>query len=259
VGWWLLAWQGNFGAKSIINARAEGKGAFWQMMMLDIEIAKTAGLKYYLYPHKDIRYDLPTYGGADPTNVDPDVEVGGKKRSSFGHAWLSVLPQGGLVVTGGTLKPCGIVEAKNEILRAQAMFSNWMTTGVEENGPGKIFMQYLRLDPRVRFVSSKLTNPQGIVKDKMGRFDGEVAPHLESAFLRISDEETPYLLALRNLCDNYFDIDPRKPDERLDAGDALYHAVKQVGYLLFQPTYENLNPQANSRKGLYHPLAGGSK
>lgn len=256
-GWWVLTWPENFNKDVIISWRSKGKSSFWQMFMLDIEIAKTAGLTYYLYPHDQISYMWPTYGGADPTNVEPDKEVGGEKRSSFALCYLATPPTGGAVVVDGFLKPCGILEAKETILRAQSMFSNWRTTAVENVGGGAVFLQYLRQDARVKCQASNLANPtQKRIADKKTRFLLETHPHMDNAMLRISDLETPFNMALRKLCDNFFDIDVK--DEAVDAGDSLYHAMKSISHLFRISEADNLSPQAlNSRGGLYHPLAGG--
>lgn len=262
-GWWFLTWPEEFGVNSIINERARGKSAFWQMMMVDIATAKTAGIKYQLYKEHEfglIGFDNPTYGGADPTSIDPDLEVGGKKRSAFALCYLVKMPQGGAVVKSGVLKPMGVEMAKNAILQAQGMFSNWKTTGVENVGPGAVFCQYLRLDPNVRFRPSdlidKLLNGKSQVRNKRDRFDKEVAPHLESGLIKISDEPSDYNLALRKLCDNFWDI--KDGDEALDAGDALYHALKIMPEILRVPMMDSMSPTAiNNRGSLAHPMAGG--
>ena len=258
VGWWHLNCPEIIGVKSIISERAVSKSAFWQMYMLDMESAKSMGLTYYLYDHTKIGFDLPTVGGADPTSIDPDNEVGGQKRSSFALCYLSKLPQGGAVVKDGVLKPMGIVKARDAILQAQAMFKNWETTGVEDVGAGKLFMQFLRTDSRVRFIASNIKNPKGgKVKDKKTRFEYEVSPWLESGVIRISDENTPFLNALRYLLDNFFDLDPNKPHEALDAGDSLYHAAKLIPEILRKPTSDDISPNGlNDRRGLWHPLMG---
>jgi len=260
AGWWYLTCPDIMGAKGIINARSEGKSSFWQMFMLDMESAKSLGLTYYLYDHTKIGFDLPTVGGADPTSIDPDSEVGGQKRSSFALCYLSKLPQGGAVVKDGILKPMGIVKARDAILQAQAMFKNWETTGVEDVGAGKLFMQFLRTDSRVRFIASNIKNPKGgKIKDKKTRFEYEVSPWLESGVIRISDENTPFLNALRYLLDNFFDLDPNKPHEALDAGDSLYHAAKLIPEILRKPTSEDISPDGlQDRGGLWHPLMGAS-
>ena len=261
-GWWFLTWPEEFGVKSIISERARGKSSFWQMMMIDIKTAKTAGIKYYLYDEQKfgmIGFNLPTNGGADPTSIDPDTEVGGKKRSSFALCYLSKLPQGGAVVKGGVLKAMGIKAAKDVILQAQSMFTNWGTTGVENVGPGAVFCQYLRLDSSVRFRDSNLVDKQlgnKSVQNKRLRFDNQVAPHLESGLIMISSEESDYNMALRKLCDNFWDI--KDDDPALDAGDGLYHAIKIDPSFLRVPVIQNLNPRAiNDRGSLAHPMAGG--
>ena len=263
IGWWHLTWPEEFGPKSIINERARSKSAFWQMMMVDIDSAKTSGIKYTLYKEKEfglIGFDHPTYGGADPTSIDPDLEVGGKKRSAFALCYLVKLPQGGAVVKDGVLKPMGIEMAKNAILQAQGMFSNWKTTGVENVGPGATFCQYLRLDSAVRFrpsdVIDKLLNGKMGSRNKRDRFDKEVAPHLESGLVKISDEPTDYNLALRRLCDEFWDL--KDNDPAWDAGDALYHAMKIMPEVLRVPVMQSMNPRAVFDRGsLAHPMAGG--
>lgn len=262
-GWWYLTWADVWGVKSIVSERAKGKAAFWQMMMLDIEQAKTAGFVYYLFPRADIRYDWITGGGADPTNVVKDKEVGGNKRSKFALCYLSKLPNNTLLVVDGFLKACGIVEAKDAILQAQAMFPRWKTTGVENVGGGAVFIQYLRTIAGVRVIDSGLTlTGKGKVKNKADRINLELSPWVESGVIQISDGDSPFLNALRRLFDNFFDLDPN--DEAWDAGDSLYHAVKLFPEVLRVPEHESLNPlqmYAEQRRGLSHPMAnigGGS-
>jgi hypothetical protein len=256
-GWWYLTWADNWGVSSIISERAKGKAAFWQMMMLDIKQAKTAGFAYYLYPRANIRFDWITKGGADPTNVVKDTEVGGNKRSNFALCYLAKLPNNTLLVIDGFLKQCGIVEAKEAILQAQSMFPRWGTTGVENVGGGAVFIQYLRTDSRVKVIDSGLTfTGQGKVKNKADRINIELSPWVESGIIQISDGDSPYLNALRKLFDNFFDLDPN--DEAWDAGDALYHAAKQFPEVLRTPGNESMNPdeqKKDARRGLFHPFA----
>lgn len=257
-GYWILTSPTLFGVKSIIEARSRGKSVFWQMYMCDMEVAKTQGLTYYIYDHEKISWNLPTVGGADPTGIDPDHDVGGKKRSSFALAYLCRLQQGGAVIKDGVLKPMGIKQAKEAILQAQTMFPRWETTGVEGVGVGKVFQQYLRLDSRVRFLDSNIKTPDHkSVKDKLVRFEYEVAPHLESGLIRISNENTPFLNALRFGLDNFFDLDPKQTHEALDAMDSVYHAVKLIPDLLRVPSNDDVSPYAlQSRGGLQHPFFG---
>lgn len=258
VGWWHLTAPELFGVKSIIDLRSKGKNVFWQMYMVDIESAKTGGLTYYTYDHNLIGFNLPTFGGADPSGIDPDVEVGGSKRSSFSLCYLCKLPQGGAVIKDGVLKPLGMEKAKLAILQAQSMFPNWETTGIEDVSYGKMFMQHLRLDSRVRFIKSNLKDIEtNRVNNKGLRFLNEVHPYIESGLIRISDESTPFLDALRYLMDNFWELDHKKPHESFDAADALYHAVKLIPEILRLPVNNDISPVSmNSRGGLWHPLMG---
>lgn len=259
VGWWKLTWAENFGIKTILFWRAKGKSTFWQMFMVDIETAKSQGLTYYSYPHTDIGFDLPTAGGADPTSVDPDYEVGGQKRSSFAHAWVCKLIKGGLVLKGGTLKPMGFMKAKDAIYQAQSMFKNWITTGVEDVGVGKAFMQFLRNFPDIMFVPSNIIDPHGVIRDKRTRIEAELSPWLENGVVKISDENTPYLNAVRYGLDNFFDLDFKRPHESIDALDGLYHAVKRFPEVLRDSVNsDNISPDEMKQQkgGLWHPLFG---
>ncbi len=250
-GWWILTWPENFGLEAVYFWRSKGKSMFWQMFMLDIAIAKTAGIKYYLYDEDKIEIDIPMTGGVDPTNTKPDKDVGGLKRSSFALCHLGKLPSGGAVVVDGVLKECGISAAKEAILHAQSIYPNWQTTGVENVGGGAVFLQYLNEDHRVKAIASDLRDPskKGIA-DKITRFDTLLSPWLESAVLKISSRESPYNMALRRLCDNYFDL-PQQCDER-DAGDALYHAAKQFPEVFRFEELQSPEEQKAAAQNQYH-------
>ena len=245
AGWWHLTWPENFNVETILFWRSKGKSMFWQMFMLDIEVAKTAGLRYYLYPASKVAMTWPTNGGADPTSFTKDTEVGGHTRSTFAHSWLSKLPQGGLVLVGGTLKKCSMEQSKENILEAQTKFDNWGTTGVEDVGVGKIYLQYLWTDKRVRAVASDLKlhkEIKGRIKSKPDRILIELSPWLDNMVIRISDEENDYNMAVRRGLDNFFDLSP--DDAAWDALDGLYHATKLFPEVLRIPDVQDLDPQA---------------
>ena len=247
VGFWILTEPKLMNVEQVINERSRGKGAFWQMYMVDIAIAKSSPLIYYLYPHDKISYDWPTVGGADPTNVEPDKEVGGQKGSNFALCYLAKTPEGGAVVIDGVLKRMGIVAAKDAILQAQTIFKNWRTTGVENVGGGAVFLQYLRTDPKVKCQDSDLSNPdKKRIADKKTRFLTQTHPWVESAVIRISDLETPFNMALRYLCDNFWDVDVKHPS--MDAGDALFHAAKLIPEILRIPKNKDISPDGMKRK-----------
>jgi hypothetical protein len=255
-GWWYLTWPENFTAEVIQTWRNKGKAMFWQMFMLDINVAKAAGLRYYSYD-QDPGFDLPMVGGADPTNVAKDREVGGQKRSKWALCHLGKLPQGGAVVVDGVLRECGITGAKDDIKQAQTTYRNWRTTGVENVGGGAVFIQYLRTDSSIRVVDSGLTwEGKGRMKSKPDRVLLELSPWLENAVIRVASRRSPYLDTLRRGLDNFFDLAP--DDEAWDVLDSLYHAAKLIPEVLRTPVTENISPEAMvGRGGLWHPLSGG--
>lgn len=242
VGWWYLTSPETFGVTSVINKRAEGKFAFWQMYMMDIETARTAGIKYYLYDNQKITNDLPMVAGADPSLFQ---ESSTGESSSFAHLLLAKLPTGQAIVVDVFLKKCTLTEAKDAIIRAQDKYINLRYTGVENVGGGKVFYEYLITDPKVRVVKSDMTGLGSSVRNKLDRQKTQISGWLENMTVLISDAPTPGLLALRKLYDNFPDVP--KHDEAWDAGDALYHAMKLIPEVLRLPTpREDLRPMARN-------------
>lgn len=239
-GWWYLTAPDRFGTVSVINKRAEGKFAFWQMYMMDIETARTAGIKYHLYPHEKIEFDLPMVGGADPSTFQ---EAKDGDSSSFAHVILAKLPNNTAVVVDVILKKCTLTEAKDIIVMAQDRYPNLRYTGVENVGPGKVFYEYLLTDPRVKVVKSDLSGLGSSVRNKSDRQKTQVSGWLENMTVLISNNDTPGLKSLRKLYDNFPDVP--KHDEAWDAGDALYHAMKLIPEVLRLPTpKEDIKPAA---------------
>ena len=235
IGWWKLTWADHYGVESVIADRSYGKFGFWQMYMMDIDTAKTAGIKYYLYSHEKLDNTLPMVGGADPTTFQKNT---GKGQSSFALCQLAKLPNNTAVVVDVFLKQCSLTEAKDAILLAQSKYPNWRYTGIESVSVGKVFYEYLLTDPRIRAIKSDLTGlKSGNMRSKPDRQKIEVSGWLENMTVLISDADTPGLRALRKLYDNFPDVPEH--DEAWDAGDALYHALKLVPEVLRLPMSDN--------------------
>ncbi|TXH10294.1 MAG: hypothetical protein E6R03_15685 [Hyphomicrobiaceae bacterium] len=247
VGWWHLTWEEHFGVKSVISERANGKFAFWQMYMMDVETAGKMGLRYYSMEEGKIPEDIPMVGGADPTTFQKSQG----QHSSFALCHLGKLPNHTAVVVDGYLKACELTEARDAILAAQSLYPNWRITGVENVGVGKVFFQYLKTDPRIKAVDSNLSQ-KGTVRSKEERIKHEVSPWMESATVLISNKDSDYLRALRKLFDNFYDLPPH--DEAWDAGDALYHAMKLIPEILRIPySGAELNtPEKQKKQNPYH-------
>ena len=247
IGWWHLTAPERFGVRSVIAKRSEGKFAFWQMYMMDIQTANTAGIKYYLYDHEKIGRDLPMVGGADPSLFQDSQN----ESSSFAHLILAKLPDNTAVVVDVFLKKCSITEAKDAILMAQDKYPNLKYTGVENVGGGKVFYEFLITDPRVHVVKSDLSGMGSSVRNKADRQKTQISGWLENMTVKISNAETSGLRALRKLYDNFPDVG--KHDEAWDAGDALYHAMKLIPEVLRLPIpQEDLKIPLTQNKNPYH-------
>lgn len=229
VGWWNFTFPQHFGVNTVIKERADGKQSFWQMIMLDLASASTGRLTYYEYPAKDIVYDLPTIGGADPTTFQEAMN--GNRNSYFALAYLSKLPTGGAVIVDGVLEQCSQTQAENYILVAQSKFPNWQFVAIEDVSVGKVFLQTLQRNARIRAIASGL---KGITDGRISsKRDRVLQTHkwFEDGTVRISSADTPFLNAMRRLFEKFYDLDP-KHDYSFDAFDAVYHALRNMPEIL---------------------------
>ena len=263
VGWWELTDPKNYRVVSAIKDRADGKAAFWQMIMLDLATAKHGGLRYYIFPKDKIDNTWPFHGGCDPAYTFKESREEAKKNSAFALAYVGKKPAGGAVIKDGVLDKCSVQKACTYIAAAQSLFMNWVFTATENVGIGRLFIEAARLiNPGLTIIGSDLGGimrqkgePKGKTKSKSDRILYELAPWFENATVMISDEETQFNMALRMLLDNFYEMDDRTADEAWDAGDAVYHAVKSM------PEVLQINPllaeeMAIPRPQAKHPLAG---
>jgi hypothetical protein len=251
TGWWILTWPENFGPKAIIQERSFGKSEFWQMIMIDLGMAKAGRLLFYDYPASEIDWTLPVQGGCDPTNDDASL-TSTEDRSFFSLAYIARLPGHGAVVVDGVLEQCSQLEAENYILSAQAKFSNWQSTAVENIGGGKGFIQTLRRNSKIRVVPSGLKDiSDAKVRSKKDRLSKN-SSFFENMDIRISDAQTPFLNALRRAFIHFYDLSERDP--AFDAWDAVFHAMRQMPDAFTKHDAEEEQRARRSRQA--HPLSG---
>lgn len=249
-GWWTLTFPEIFGVQAIIQERSFGKAEFWQMIMLDLATAATGKLTYHEIPAEQIEAKWVTLGGCDPTSFDETVAEG--KSSHFALGYIAKRPLGGLAVVDGVLERCTMLQAENYILSAQNKFMNWLFTAVENVGVGKIFIQSLRRNSLLRIVASGLKGiSDARVRGKKDRFLVDVAPLLEDGTILLSNADTPYLNAIRRLCNHFFDLSEHDP--AWDAGDSLYHAVKAAPDSIQRNV---IAAQERRHRRSQHPLTG---
>jgi len=199
------------------------------MIMLDLAASSSGKLKYYQFPHQDISYDMYTIGGVDPTTFQEAQE--GNRNSHFALCYLSKLPVGGAVIVGGVLEQCTQLQAENHILAAQGMFSNWQFSAVENVSVGKVFLQTLQRNSRIKAIASGLKDiTDGKISSKRDRVL-QTHKWFESGVVKISNADTPFLNALRRLFEKFYDLDP-KHDLAFDAFDSVFHALRNVPDIL---------------------------
>lgn len=254
VGWWTFEWK-PFGVNSIYQERGAGKFEFWQMIMLDIHTARKGSLKYYSYPHGEIDETLPALGGCDPTTFEVDKLTKQGQNSHFALGYAVKLPRGGAVIVDGILEQCTDLQAENYILAAQARFSNWMATYIEDVSVGRVFRRMLERNRKIiaPLPSGLKGVMDGKIRNKHDRVK-EISRWLEDATIRISDADTPYLNALRRLFDKFFDLDEK--DYAFDAGDSLYHIIRNIPDVLNIKHVDDESFARGYRVRKPHPLAG---
>ena len=253
VGWWKLNFPEYFGINSVIKERADGKASFWQMIMLDLATSSTGRLKYYEFPESHVNLDWVMIGGADPTNVfSENVE---NKGSFFALAYVAKNPLGGAIIVDGVLERCSQLQAENYILAAQSRFSGWQFTAVGNIAGGAGFIQTLQRNAMIRVVASGLKGiSDAKIRSKKDRWINDAARWFEDGTVKISSADTPFLNALRRLFDKFYDLDP-KHDYSFDAGDAVYHALKNMPDVLIRGSTESF-PVHTTLKRRNNPLMG---
>jgi hypothetical protein len=246
VGWWHLTWPEEFGVKTIINIRSEGKAAFWQMMMLDIETAKGGRLKYITYPHENIDPQWQHGAGVDWAILSDDRPDPG--RDMFGMAIGCKTPLNQLVVADVVLEQLTQAKAESLIVSRSGMYYNWRGTTIEGDGGGEGFaISIIQRNPGV--VVQYLKTNTATYRNKMLRQERELGPWLENGTVLISDALTPGLIALRNALDDF-------PDGNKDVRDAVYWLCRQFPDCLVISVPLDELPSAARKQKRKSPYAG---
>ncbi len=240
VGWWVLAWPEHYGIESIISDRALGKADFWQMIMMDIKTAKTAGLRYYLYPHDRIDPTWLHSGGVDfATLKDARPDAG---RNKFAKVEGAKTPLNQLVVTDVIVEQCTQSQAEEYMANSHKRHKNWRSGVFEGDGAGEQFyLFFVQRNPGAKWSIKKTGG-----KAKRFRQEHEMGPWLENGTVMISDAPTDGLLALRKALDDF-------PDGNNDVRDGLYwlcHAFPEVLIMPVAKEGEGLPGKVRKPQGL---------
>ncbi len=239
-GWYQLAWPERFPKEIVISWFNKSSRQFWRMYMLDLEAANETGLKFHSYPHEKIDLRWPFGGGVDYAST---IEIRGKvmdtkNRSKFAICWGAKLPTGGALIVDGFSGFVSQLDGEGKVEAGQGMFPNYLTTGIEMNGKGEEFFALLQRKPHLK-VFPFWTG----MANKRDRQERGLSPFLESGQIRISDEDTPFLNALRKALHDW-------PHGSMDEIDAVYAYAKTIPDALVMPSYEDgLPTYERKRKG----------
>lgn len=242
VGYWILQYPEIIGVESIIAERSLSKFEFWQMMMMDIKTAKTAGLRYYSYKHEDIDPTWLHSGGCDFATLGETKIVVDKGRDKFSIAYGAKTPRNQMVVVDGILEQCTQAQAESHMTASEKKFKNWRPGIFEGDGAGEQFwLSFISRNRGARWMMKKTGGTA-----KRYRQEREMGPWLENATVLISDAQTPYLNALRKALEDF-------PDGNNDVRDGLYWLCRAFPETLVLPYEEEHElPQAVQNKNVYH-------
>lgn len=262
-GWWILTEPERFGVNSILAERAAGKFAFWQMIMMDIQAARSGGLPYYSidYTAEQAVLDrIPVQGGVDPSDTDKAEESA--RQSSFSLAYIGKLPMGGAVVLDGVIGKKSVNQGAAHIADAQVRFPGWIYTAVENTGVGRLYIKlYREINPQLRILPSNLNPIEKVPasRHKEDRIRNELAPWFENMRIRISSERTEFLDTLRYGLDNFVDLihDPHNP--AWDVLDSVYHAVKAMPDVVQTPKVREVISPLFRKEKSHSPIWGMGK
>lgn len=250
IGWWKTPWPEHFSKRIVIGWRAlYNKRGFWQMVMMDLNVAKETGLKYQTYPSNDIDIRWPASGGVDYASVEEmrgkDIDL--KDRSMFALCAGFKLPTLGAVVADGVAGFFSQLQGENYIESFQNKYPLWSNCGVEMNGKGEEFYYHMMNKPLVRLM------PQwtGAVK-KTRRHEAILSPLLEDGTLKISDAQTDFMLFVRKSLDDF-------PNGNLDVLDAMVSFVKTIPEAFVKPIDEDRLEREVTYRAVGKPANNGAK
>jgi hypothetical protein len=219
---------------------------FLRMILLALKSAGEKIYKYKQFPHKEIRWDdWEIVNGVDPTATHSTVNGEGGV-SHFGICHALVTHFNTIVIGGGYLEKVTSDVGERELVKFQRMHSNCSRSSVEQNGAGAIF-----IGMAVR-NAGLVINPHNATElgsgPKKQRQFSFLSPLLASGVVQISDEDTPYLNALRKYFQRYPNISD--DSELLDAADALCMAVLDIPEVWANTVVNVVDPKKLERRGL---------
>jgi hypothetical protein len=200
------------------------------MMLLRLDMGSELGLKFHLYPAKDIDLRWPTGAGNDYAST---IEIRGRKielkdRSRFSLCIGMKRPNGGIVVYDGISEHVTQLEAETHVKKVDGAYPNFISTAVEMNGKGEEFYAILTRNPRLRLLPFWTGR-----ESKPNRHERILSPWLENGIIVISDADTPFLNRLRRALREW-------PNGSMDEIDSLFSLTKVFPEALIVPDEDDM-------------------
>lgn len=253
-GYYKLAWEDKIPVSAVISLyNKSGHRGFGRMYLLSLAAANELGLEYTIFPSNTLpdprEVSLEAVSGVDYATM---LEIRGKviqnkNRSLFALAYGLILPQRVLVITGGIVGHFSQLKAEGHVVAIQGMFPRHRTTGVEMNGKGEEFYSLLSRHQHIDLFPYWTGKAK---KEK--RLEMELGPWLEMGKIMISDEDTPFLMAVRKALAEF-------PHGNLDVLDAIYGCMKTIPDILvvdkIEQSREDLRQRGNRQRGSNNPFS----
>lgn len=218
-------WKELFPVEKIADMIKAYGTRFGQACLLDVELSKPKHMRYQSYPHKEIKWnEWPMTLGIDPVGWVKGVSKG-EGISHFSAAMLLKTPYNTLVVAGGLVEHIDALEGEKEVANIQRTYTRtYQNASIELDGNGAMWIALITRSSKIKYHGHNVSEiGKGSKKDRQYRF---LQPLFASGAMLVSDEETPFLNAVRDYLDTFPNFDNDSP--LLDVGDALCQGALDV-------------------------------
>ena len=216
----FLTWPDGFGMDKIkVKRKMNTASEFARMYLCDLVRAQNKLFKYSTFPHERIDPNWLCGGGVDYASIQKATRVQIANRSHFAYCLGTKTPYNTLVIKGGFVGQITQTEGEETVLRFQNSCANFRVCMIEDIGKGEEFVYLLMRNPSTKVNRHGVKHGSG----KDDRIYKELSTLLENGMLLVSDEDTPFLNAVRR----YFDRFPNIGEHELekDVADSVYHMV----------------------------------
>lgn len=220
---------------------------FLRMVLLALRTAGERIYKYRSFPHADVLWhEWGIVTGVDPTATFSTVSGKGAGVSHFAMCHGLVSPWNTIIVGGGYLEKVGADIGERELVGFSRSHPTFQRASVEDNGAGAIFIGMTKRNNGVSINPHSVSElGHGSKKERQFKF---LSPLVNGGIIQVSDEDTPYLNALRKYFQRFPQIDDQS--ELLDAADALCMMVLDVPEVWANAIVNVRDPKAVQRRGL---------